>query len=141
MVEKILEAVLSGLVVPILLELWKSWRNKTTTRQSPVETVPESQPLKPFPGPVISRRPRERLTDAALRQPKRDLANKTGGLTPVIARLVLSPLLGSFMAGIIIGFLEVFGYPPIEIGTALANALVLVCSITVCGFSLQNAGI
>jgi len=104
MVEKILEAVLSGLVVPILLELWKSWRNKTTTRQSPVETVPESQPLKPFPGPVISRRPRERLTDAALRQPKRDLANKTGGLTPVIARLVLSPLLGSFMAGIIIGF-------------------------------------
>jgi hypothetical protein len=96
---KVLQAVLSGLVVPILLEIWRSRRAKS--QQNPT----------PLPVPFEPARPRKRSFGRAF------------------GRLTVALFSGFIGSALLAAILENNGNSKIEFGSALMILLMILCTL------------
>jgi len=125
MLTGLLTSLVSGLVAPILLELWKEWRKgKRTPRvKREVAVVAAGVPARDTPPDSIAHEP---TLEPVVPAPKPAPVTSRKRL---FGRLLLSPVLGFFGGGLVAGFLESRGYPHIELGSDLSLVLIVLCSI------------
>ena|SRR5215467_3229077 len=113
MLAGILTSLISGLVAPMLLQLWKEWREKKAVAAQHVFTASAA------PAPAID------APFSDTRQASSGRGKRTGR---AVVRLLLSPMIGFFSAAFIAAFLESRGHPVIEFGSDLSLVLIAFCS-------------
>ncbi|NCR53584.1 MAG: hypothetical protein GPJ10_09185 [Microcystis aeruginosa L211-07] len=100
MLEQIILSIISGLIIPIMLELWKDYQNKKAE----------------------ARQKSRDATNISMPSPK---PSSRGSRTffVVVAKLLTTLLIAFFGSAIVAAILENTGHPTIEFGSALANFL------------------
>jgi len=126
-IEKIVESLISGLVVPILLELWRSHRQRTErTAAEPVRAEPAPRPT-PRPYPISPAAPVASAPSVAISQAPAPTSKRRA--RAVATRLAIALAIGFVGGGLIAGIMEGNGHEEIEFGSDLANGLIFLCSL------------
>lgn len=121
MLASIVTSLISGLVAPMLLQLWKEWREKKAAAAQHVFTASGG------PAPAVD-------APVSTGMPRRGKQRRRG-----VFHLLLSPVIGFFSAAFVSAFLESRGHAVIEFGSDLSLVLIALCSFAAWSIlSLRN---